>query len=104
MGDWWRSAGLGDNLDRVGFLRQFKSLPIGEGMNLSFDLAGRQQQLRCGTARVFFFVHFTNDVVNVICICIDRLPTHVREKGVETDLLPSQLLDGEPTPHTRGPP
>ena len=57
-------------------------------MNLCFDLAGRQQQLRCGSARVFF-VHLTNNVVNGICICIDRLRTDIREKRVETDLLPS---------------
>ena len=57
-------------------------------MNLCFDLAGRQQQLRCGSARVLF-VHLTNNVVNGICICIDRLRTDIREKRVETDLLPS---------------
>ena len=60
-------------------------------MNLSFNLAGRQQQLRSGVAGVDL-LNLADDVVDGFRIGIDRLPADVREERVEADFFaPSQL-------------
>jgi len=70
-------------------------------MNLSFNLARRQQELRSGAAGVDLF-DLADDVVDGFRIGIDRLPADVREERVEADFFaPSELLDCEPSPPSR---